>query len=204
MSATHTHGDRDLIKARAEADFLNLFEEHGGRRRGKALYCLFHEDRNPSASIHKGRFHCFGCNLSLDVFEFIAKVQRTDFRRALLYLANRYSVPLNNRALTDSERRQYAEDRRVREDAGYFADAAAIEAEWALEELSPVNPERAIHTRLLMALRVSPEAEYRAWLACNPTWAAALVYAGREHDRRLQMALAEWIAEGMPGVSHAA
>ena len=193
-----SHADRDAIKARAEADFLSLFEEHGGRRRGKALYCLFHEDRNPSANIHKGRFHCFGCNLSLDPFAFVEKVQGTDFRSALAYLADRYGVPLNNRVLTDSEKQQYAEDRRIREDAGYFVDAAQIMAEEALQVLSPVDPERATHTRLLMALRTSPEAELRAWRARNPTWAAALVHAGRERDREWQLALAEWIVAGMP------
>ena len=100
MSATatlHRHAERNAIKARAEPDLLNLFEEHGGRRRGKALYCLFHEDKNPSASIRKGRYHCFACNLSLDVFEFIEKVQSTDFRGAMSYLADRYGIPLNNR-----------------------------------------------------------------------------------------------------------
>jgi hypothetical protein len=198
MRATHTHADRDTIKARAEADFLNLFEEHGGQRRGKALYCLFHQDRNPSASIHKGRFHCFGCNLSLDPFAFVQRAQGTDFRNALEYLADRYGVPLNNRVLTDSEKREYEDDRRTRANAAYFADAAQIMAEEALEVLSPVHPERAAHTRLLMALRGCPVAEYRAWLDCNPTWAAALVQAGRERDRGWQVMLAEWIVAGMP------
>jgi hypothetical protein len=201
--ALHTYTDRDTIKARAEADFLSLFEEHGGRRRGKALHCPFHEDRNPSASIHKGRFHCFGCNLSLDPFAFVARAQGTDFHGALAYLADRYGVPLNNRVLTDSEKRQYAEDRRNRDESQYFADAAALMAEWALEELSPVDPERAVHTRLLMALRVSPEAVFRAWLVCNPTWAAALVHAGRERAKRWQLNLAQWIVAGMPEVADA-
>jgi hypothetical protein len=102
-----THQDRDEIKSRAEADFLNLYGEHGGRRRGKALLCLFHQDHSPSASIHKGRFHCFTCNLSLDVFAFVARAQRTDFKGALVYLADRYGLPLNNRSLTDAERREY-------------------------------------------------------------------------------------------------
>jgi len=57
----HTHVDLDEIKARAEADFLNLYLGYGGRRRGKALHCLFHADRTPSARIRAGRFHCFGC-----------------------------------------------------------------------------------------------------------------------------------------------
>jgi hypothetical protein len=98
--ALHRHADRNAIKARAEPDFLSLFDEHGGKRRGKGgkeLHCPFHEDKNPSASIHKGRFRCFTCNLSLDPFDFVAKVQSTDFRGAMEYLAARYGIPLNNR-----------------------------------------------------------------------------------------------------------
>jgi hypothetical protein len=77
-------------------------------------------------------------------------------------------------------------------------------ANWALEELPTESPERAIYVRLLKALRLSPEAEYRVWLAHNPTSAAALVAAGRERERRLQMSLATWIVDGMRGVAHAA
>jgi CHC2 zinc finger len=202
--AFHSHADRDVIKARAEADFLNLFEEQGGRRRGKALYCLFHEDRNPSASIHRGRFHCFSCNLSLDPFGFIEKAQGTDFRGALSYLADRYGVSLNNRVLTHSEKREYADDQRIREEVVYFADAAALMAEWAIEELPDNHAERFGLTNLLAALRVSPEAEYRAWLTRDPQMAAALVEAGRGRERRLQVALAHWIAAELHGVSDAA
>jgi hypothetical protein len=113
-------------------------------------------------------------------------------------LAERYGVPLNNRVLTNSEKRRYADDQRIRAEAAYFADAATMEAEWALEALSPVDPERAAHTALLAALRASPEAEYRSWLDHDPKWAAALVHAGRERDRRWQVTLAEWIVAGMP------
>ena len=140
---THTHADRDEIKSRAEADFLHLYLEYGGRRRGRTLHCIFHPYRTPSARIKAGRFRCFGCNISLDVFAFIARMERTDFKGALSFLADRYGVPLNTRTLTDAERRKYAEDRRIREDAAYFVDAAALMAELALEELSPQDPERA-------------------------------------------------------------
>src|SRR5262245_21372319 len=151
---TRARAERDEVKARAEADFFNLYMEHGGRRHGRALCCIFHDDKRPSASIHKGRFHCFGCNISLDVLGFIAKAQRTDFRGALSYLADRYGVPLKTRTLTDAEKRGYAVDRRIRLEAAYFADAAVLMAEWALEELPPTDPERAAHTQLLKALRV--------------------------------------------------
>lgn len=59
----HNHADRDAIKARAEADFLNPFEEHGGRRRGEALHCLFHEDRSPSASTQAAPCGCLRLRL---------------------------------------------------------------------------------------------------------------------------------------------
>jgi CHC2 zinc finger len=205
MTSVYGHADRDRVRAHAEADFLSLYEEHGGRRRGKQLYCLFHQDKSPSASIYRGRFRCFGCNTSLDVFDFVAKVQGTDFRGALSYLANRYGVPLNSRVLTDAEKRQYTKDRRIREEAPHFAAAAGLMAEWALAELPDNSLERAGHAALLGALRVSPEQEYRAWLKRDPKWAAALVRAGRERDRRWQVTLAQWIVAGMPeGATNAA
>lgn len=115
MTVLRTHEDRDEIKARAEADFLNIYQDHGGRCCGKALHCIFHKDRNPSASIYKRRFHCFSCNLSLDVFAFVARAQRTDFKGALKYLADRYAVSLNHRILTDAEKREYARRRAAAE-----------------------------------------------------------------------------------------
>jgi hypothetical protein len=175
-------GDRDQIKALAESDFRNLYMDHGGRCRGRALHCIFHKDRNPSAAIRNGRFRCFTCNLSLDVFDFIAKAQATDFRGALTFLADRYAVRLNSRVLTSAQKRDYAKDRRIREEAPYFADAATLLAEWALEDLSPADPE-------LAALRMSPEAEYRSWLRTNPRTAAALVHDGRRRTGRLHVAL---------------
>jgi hypothetical protein len=105
------HEDRDEIKRRAEPDFLTLFDEHGGRRRGKALLCPFHKDRNPSASMHRGRFYCFTCGLSLDVIEYLGRVRGEAFKDVLAYLAARYSVPLNDRNLTGAEKREYAQRR---------------------------------------------------------------------------------------------
>jgi len=105
------HSDRDLIKARAEADFLNLFDAYGGRRRGRALFCLFHEDRTPSGSIFHGRFYCFGCGVCYDAIEFVQQLERTDFKSALASLANRYGVSLTAANLTQSEKREYARRR---------------------------------------------------------------------------------------------
>jgi DNA primase len=108
-SASRNHSDRDEVRRRAEDDFLNLYLEHGGAQRWKKqLRCLFHEDKTPSASIFKGRFHCFGCGINLDVFEFIQRIRGEDFMGALAFLAARYSVPLNSTTLNEAERREHA------------------------------------------------------------------------------------------------
>ncbi len=168
----------------------------GGRQSGNRWIarCPAHDDHSPSLAIAERDgvvlVHCYaGCSHATVI---------ASLRERGLWPER---IPLSR---ADRERwaREHAETERIRREAEYFADAAALMAEEALEELSPFDPERAVHTRLLMALRVSTEAEYRAWLEHTPTWAAALVYAGRERERRLQMALAEWIAAGMPEVAH--
>jgi hypothetical protein len=111
IRASHDHRDRDEVRRRAEEDFLNLYLEHGGTQRWKSLNCLFHEDRTPSASIYRGRFHCFGCGISLDVFEFVQRVRGEDFKGVLAFLAARYGVPLASGNLTQTEKAEYARRR---------------------------------------------------------------------------------------------
>jgi hypothetical protein len=115
ISISREHCDRDEVKRRAEDDFLNLYLEHGGTQRWKSLKCLFHEDSTPSASIFRGRFHCFGCGISLDVFEFLQRVRGEDFKSALAFLAARYGVRLKSGNLTEPEKRAYARRRAAAE-----------------------------------------------------------------------------------------
>jgi hypothetical protein len=112
---TYRHADRDEIRRRGEEDFVNVYLEAGGTRRGKSLKCNFHEDRTPSATIYKGRFHCFSCGVSYDVFDFIERVYRVDFPGALEMLADRYGVVVDHHALSDAERREHARRRAAAE-----------------------------------------------------------------------------------------
>ena len=171
---------------------------HGRRSgRGYAARCPAHDDRTPSLSLRDaedGRVlvHCFsGCEQAAVIAALRA--------RGLLLEHERPEWTPAERARWARER---ADSERMRAEAAYFADTAVLMSEWVLEVLPHTDPERAVHTALLQRLRVSPEAEYRAWLEDNPTWAAALMHAGRERARRLQMALARWIAAGMPEVAH--
>lgn len=171
---------------------------HGRRSgRGYVAPCPAHDDRSPSLSINEreGRVlvHCFaGCSQADVIAALRARGLWSEKERAEWTPADQA-----RRA------REHAEVRRIRSEAGYFAGAAALMVGWALEELSLADPERRVHAALLARLHVSPESEYRAWLERDPAWATALVHAGRERARRLQVALARWIADGMPGVAHA-
>ncbi len=177
------------------------------RRRGVASW---REGRNFSISFNdaKNVWHDFVTGEGGGVVDFVVRVRGCDRKTALEWLALYAGVPLDDKPPSPERRKRWAQERceleRIRLDASYFADAAALLAEGALEELSPTDPERAVHAALLAALRVSPEAEYRSWLRKSPAMAAALVYAGRERSKRLQIALAQWIVLGMPGVADAA
>src|SRR5207247_1740608 len=104
------HADRDEVKRWAGADFLSLYLDHGGRRRGRALFCVFHKnERTPAASIYRGRYHCFSCGLNLDVIEFIERIRGIDFKAALSFLADRYGVALDLEPLPPADRARFAQ-----------------------------------------------------------------------------------------------
>ena len=153
---------------------------------GFVARCPVHQDHTASLSIveRDGRVlvHCHaGCSQS-DVI---------DALRSRNVWPQREYLPR-----TPAERAQRIESERMRRDALYFASTARILAEWVLVDLSPTDPERAVQTALLAALRVSPETEYRAWLKYHAALAGALVHAGRERERRLvHMILAYMTAE---------
>ena len=72
----------------------------GTNNTAKAL-CPFHEDHNPSLSFYKSsdrwNFRCFACGESGDVFDFVAKIQKTDFLNARAWVADQTGVQLTAR-----------------------------------------------------------------------------------------------------------
>ena len=67
-------------------------------REFKAL-CPFHAEKTPSFTVSQERqaWYCFGCQEGGDLFSFVEKIERTDFRQALELLADRAGVELEQR-----------------------------------------------------------------------------------------------------------
>src|SRR5436853_7940207 len=99
----------EAIKAKVDiADEISLVVAL--QRSGKSLKgtCPFHNERTPSFYIFRETqtWHCFGCNKGGDVFSFVQEQQGLDFREALLYLAEKAGVPVEERSERTEEDRE--------------------------------------------------------------------------------------------------
>jgi len=85
------------IKAR-----LDIVEVVGGyltlQRSGREFkgLCPFHAEKTPSFTVSQERqfWYCFGCQQGGDLFGFVERIERADFRQALELLADRAGVEL--------------------------------------------------------------------------------------------------------------
>lgn len=89
-------------------DFVSL------KRRGTSMIglCPFHNERTPSfhVSVGKGIFKCFGCGKGGDSVRFIMEHEKATYPEALRYLANKYSIEIEEVENTPEE--QAVNDRR--------------------------------------------------------------------------------------------
>ncbi|MDB5256936.1 MAG: dnaG [Chitinophagaceae bacterium] len=58
--------------------------------------CPFHNEKSPSFSVtpSKGIYHCFGCGKSGDSIQFIMDHETFTFAEAIVFLANKYNIPV--------------------------------------------------------------------------------------------------------------
>lgn len=133
------------IKAR-----LDVVEVIGGyvqlQRTGRQYkgLCPFHAEKTPSFSVSQERqaWYCFGCQEGGDVFSFIERIERIDFRQALELLAERAGVELEqsgrDAARGTKRRRQRALELNARAQAYYshvlWLTAAGAAGRAVLEE----------------------------------------------------------------------
>ena len=103
--------DLDQIKARVSIDELlrdyDLQLVDSGRGRLKAL-CPFHNEKTPSFSVNteKQFYHCFGCQVSGNIFTFVMEYERLGFPEAVELLARKAGVVIQRTAKKDDQYRK--------------------------------------------------------------------------------------------------
>jgi len=96
-------GDRgDVDRVKDAADIVRIVGEVVALKSKGREYvglCPFHDDHTPSMCVvpSKQIFHCFVCQSSGDVFSFVRRFHKMEFREALEFLADRTGVALTPR-----------------------------------------------------------------------------------------------------------
>jgi len=112
-------GERDdSIKERVReaSDIVDIVSGHVNlKRAGKNLYkglCPFHQEKTPSFTVNPERqtFKCFGCGEGGDVFTFVEKTGRVEFKEALAMLAENAGIPL---IYSEADRREAEEKKSI-------------------------------------------------------------------------------------------
>lgn len=92
------------------ADIVEVVSDFVALKKRGANYvglCPFHNDRSPSfyVSKSKGMCKCFSCGEGGSPVSFIMKLEQLSFTEALRYLAKKYNIEIEEREMTDEERR---------------------------------------------------------------------------------------------------
>lgn len=108
MTNTIWQDDGDKQRVRDASDIIRIIGEVVALKpkgREYAGLCPFHDDHNPSMAVvpHKQIFHCFVCGTGGDVFTFVRKFHKMEFREALEYLAQRAGIELKPRRRESAE-----------------------------------------------------------------------------------------------------
>jgi len=96
-------GSGDLIALKRDHPLATVVASYGlmARSRGMTtmVCCPFHDDHHPSLLIdgRDDHFHCFGCSAHGDVIDFVRRMERIDFRRAVERLGGMATIYAGSR-----------------------------------------------------------------------------------------------------------
>lgn len=102
MKGRNARSGDDVDRVRDAADIARMVGECVQLRpKGREFVglCPFHDDHKPSMYVIPAKqiFHCFVCGAGGDVFSFVQKFHKMEFREALEFLADRFGVTLTPR-----------------------------------------------------------------------------------------------------------
>ena len=91
--------ESELERLKKEVSLARLIESQGHKlqKRGKdwVMRCVFHEEATPSLSISESKnlYHCFGCNASGSVIDWVMKTQGVSLPHAVQILKDGAPAP---------------------------------------------------------------------------------------------------------------
>jgi len=102
--------DEDIERLRSQVSIVDLINEFVTLRktgRNWVGLCPFHAERTPSFNVREetGRYKCFGCDQSGDVFTFVQVHEHVDFVGAVEYLAAKAGMTLTYTSTGQSRER---------------------------------------------------------------------------------------------------
>ena len=106
------YSDVDIVKSRT--NIIDIVGEYVKLTKAGSRFkacCPFHQEKTPSFVVNEDRqtYHCFGCGQGGDVFSFIMEMEGMGFREALMLLAEKAGVEIQNnfvQAENDSQDRK--------------------------------------------------------------------------------------------------
>lgn len=107
--------DRQTIERIKDAsNIVEVVSEFVTLRKSGANYkglCPFHDEKTPSfmVSPSRGTCHCFGCGKGGNAVSFIMEHEQMTYPEALRWLANKYHIEIQERELSDAEKREQSE-----------------------------------------------------------------------------------------------
>ena len=117
-------------KIKDAADIVEVVSDYVHLQRRGANYvglCPFHNERTPSFSVNRGKnfCYCFSCHKGGSPVNFIMEKEGVSYHDALLHLARKYNIKVEERELSDEERRTQSE-----------REAMFVANEWAASEMA--------------------------------------------------------------------
>src|SRR5262249_32280638 len=94
-----TFGKTFTEEVKSQADIVRIVSDYITlKKRGKnyVANCPFHTEKTPSFNVNPTMqiFHCFGCKVGGDVFNFVMQMERCDFVQAVKSVAEKIGVPV--------------------------------------------------------------------------------------------------------------
>jgi DNA primase len=91
--------DDDIERIRSTVSIVDVVQQHVQLRktgRNWVGLCPFHAERSPSFNVREetGRYKCFGCDASGDVFTFVQQIEHVDFVGAVEHLAGKAGIQI--------------------------------------------------------------------------------------------------------------